>query len=61
MRLVEELSSVAATQSEQKVLLYPQFAAAGILGQDVAVQARSLHTSLTTCQGAPAEAKSTAL
>ncbi|GLC41307.1 hypothetical protein PLESTB_001077100 [Pleodorina starrii] len=38
-----------------------EFAAVGIVGQDVASQARSLHTSLTTCQGAPAEANPSAL
>ncbi|GFR49876.1 hypothetical protein Agub_g11980 [Astrephomene gubernaculifera] len=38
-----------------------EFAAAGVVGQEVAVQVRSLHTSLTTCQSAPAEAKPSAL
>ncbi|KAG2443891.1 hypothetical protein HXX76_002231 [Chlamydomonas incerta] len=38
-----------------------ELSAVGIVGQEFAAQARSLHTSLTTCQGAPAEAKSSAL
>ncbi|GLI61211.1 hypothetical protein VaNZ11_003503 [Volvox africanus] len=38
-----------------------ELAVVAIAGQGVAAEARSLHTSLTTCQGAPAEAKPTAL
>ncbi|KAG2497777.1 hypothetical protein HYH03_004049 [Edaphochlamys debaryana] len=38
-----------------------ELSAVGTVGQDIAAQVRSLHTTLTTCQGAPAEAKSGAL
>ncbi|PNH02674.1 Serine/threonine-protein kinase Nek1 [Tetrabaena socialis] len=39
-----------------------QFAAAGVVGNEVAAHTRSLHTSLTTClAGAPAESKASAL
>ncbi|GIL81712.1 hypothetical protein Vretimale_1352 [Volvox reticuliferus] len=38
-----------------------ELAVVATAGQSVVAQARSLHTSLTTCQGAPAEAKPRAL
>ncbi|KXZ49456.1 hypothetical protein GPECTOR_21g682 [Gonium pectorale] len=38
-----------------------EFAAVGTVGQDITAQARSLHTSLSACQGQPAEAKSSAV